>query len=99
MKYPLFILLFCLACSTAKKAQPEYRFSAGRVIGEVTPYQPGEYTRVGQRENGTFVYYHEISQDTACCPDKIRVGYGRIYAINGVMQTDTAHYYFFNRRQ
>ena len=25
MKYPLFLLLFCLACGTAKKAQPEYQ--------------------------------------------------------------------------
>ena len=99
MKYLPILLLFCLACGTAKKSKPEYHFSTGRVIGEITPYQPGEYNRVGQLKNGAFVYYHEISQDKNCCPDKILAGYGRIYAINGVMQTDTAHYYFFNRPQ
>lgn len=90
MKYLFFLLLFACACRTTKQQPYDARFAL--TAAEVRT------SRLAKLDNGNYIDYHACGSRANQYPELVLIGHGQIYAIDGVMQSDTAHYYFFSKK-
>ena len=91
MKYLFSLLLFVCACRTTKQQPYDARFAL--TAAEVRT------SRLAKLDNGNYIDYHAIGTIPDQYPELVLIGHGQIYAINGVMQSDTAHHYFFTAKK
>lgn len=93
----LLILTTLFACGTSKKtnAVASWHYTPSTDDRYYRPELEVKTNKIGKLDNGDYVVYHLIDNDSSCCPNMLRLGRGQIYSISGVIQSDTSHYFFF----